>query len=155
VSDACAIAFEEQSGWLVASVAAVGWVSALDGAARVVFENALAGLYHRAGVELCREQIEAALPEGSTYDIADEGLVVWRAGVATELVYDLRVQSVLTAKVRGAPASEPAPTIDRGAVLFDEQPIDWNRWVEAWSGEGEPVRLVTGASLLPARGVEV
>ena len=43
-AEACAIAFEEQSGWLVAGVAHAGWVGALEGDERVIFENALAGL---------------------------------------------------------------------------------------------------------------
>jgi hypothetical protein len=153
--DACAIAFEEQSGWLVACVAELGFAGTLEGAPRVLFENALAGLYHRAGVELVREQIEAALPAGATYDVADEGLVVWRAGRATEHVYDLDRKPLLEAQARGAPGSDPpgdpAPPIERSAILFAEHPIAWTAWVDAWSdAAGEPRRLVAGASLLPA-----
>jgi hypothetical protein len=145
--EACTLAFEEQSGWLVARVARAGWAGTLTGDERVLFENALGGLYHRAGVDFVREQIEAALPAGSKYDIADEGLVVWPSGWATELVYDLEAEPRLTAKVRGGPPAEPPPAIDRAALFFREQAISWAAWAEAWSGE--PRRLVQGASLLP------
>jgi hypothetical protein len=128
-------------------MARAGWVAALSDEERVIFENALAGLYHRAGVDLVREQIQAALPATSKYDIADEGLVVWPAGWATELVYDLAAAPRLEAKVRGEPAAEAPPEIDRAAILFREQGITWSAWVAAWSGE--PKRVVKGASLLP------
>jgi hypothetical protein len=144
----CAIAFEEQSGWLVAGLARGGWAAALAGDERVLFENALGGLYHRAGVDFVRERIAAALPAGSQYDIADEGLVVWPSGWATELVYGLEGKPDLTVTVRGEPPAAPPPRIARAAVFFSEQGIAWAAWAEAWSGE--PRRLVEGASLLPA-----
>jgi hypothetical protein len=146
---ACAIAFEEQSGKLVASVAQAGWSARLTKDEALLFENALAGLYHRAGVELVREQLAAALPPASTYDVADEGLVVWPADYATELVYDLTARGALHAKVRGALPAASAPTLERTAIDFAEQPIAWTDWVEAWTKE--PRRLVKGASLLPER----
>jgi hypothetical protein len=147
-AEPCTIAFEEQSGWLVAGVARPGWAAALDGDQRVIFENALAGLYERAGVDLVREQIEAALPPGTPYDIADEGLVVWPEGFATERVYDLQGRGTLTATVRGEPAAgeAPPPPIERSAIVFHEQGIAWKDWVAAWSGE--PARVVKGTSLL-------
>jgi hypothetical protein len=143
----CALAFEEQSGWLLAGVAHAGWAGALEGEERVIFENALGGLYHRAAVDLVREQIAAALPETSRYDIADEGLVVWPGGFATELVYDLS-KPTLTAHVRGDLPADPPPAIDRSSILFREHGIRWADWVDAWSGA--PKRIVVGASLLPA-----
>ncbi len=111
--DPCVIAFEEQSGWLVACVAQAGWAAALDGDDRVIFENALGGLYQRAGVDLVREQIAAALPEGAPYDIADEGLVVWPAGFTSEWVYPLDGKATLaaTVRVRGEADAGPPPTI--------------------------------------------
>ncbi len=111
----CVIAFEEQSGWLCACVARAGWVAALGDEERVLFENALAGLYQRAGVDFVREQIEAALPPATPYDIADEGLVVWPPGWATELVYDLggdadahRRRARRGGRARGGAAGHPA-----------------------------------------------
>jgi len=150
-AETCAIAFEEQSGWLCACVARAGWISTLGAEERVLFENALAGLYQRAGVDFVREQIAAALPPEAAFDIADEGLVVWPPGWATELIYDLTATPTLTAVARGDAAGSPGaapPAIERAAIVFREQGIAWSDWVVAWSGE--PRRVVKGASLLPA-----
>ena len=101
-------------------------------------------------MDLVREQIDAALPSAARYDIADEGLVVWPAGFATELVYDLSAQPTLNAQVRGEPPAGAPPAIERSAIVFREQGIRWAEWVEAWSGA--PKRVVKGASLLPVGG---
>jgi hypothetical protein len=151
----CVIAFEEQSGWLVGSVAERGWTADLAAEDRIIFENALAGLYQLAGVDLVREQIEAALPRAAPsagappYDVSDEGLVVWPDGsYKTEIVYRLDAPHI-PATVRGAPPDAPPPDLDRAALLFREQPIPWAAWVAAWS-DAPPARVVKGASLLPA-----
>jgi hypothetical protein len=148
-AEPCVIAFEEQSGFLLADVARAGWAATIEGGSRVILENALAGLYQRAGVELVRAQIAAALPEGAPYDIADEGLVVWPAGFAAEWVYPLGHAATLTATVRGESSASPPPPIDRAGVMFHEQSIAWADWVAAFRGDGAPRRLVKGASILP------
>jgi hypothetical protein len=152
----CEIAFEAQSRLVVASIPAAGFVSQLhDPESRALLENAVAGLYKLAAVDLVRERIEAALGAGRHYDVADEGLLVWPGGsFATEVVYPIfdwlegRRSAPL---VRGAPMRAPPPPIEPAQVLFCEQRISWADWVSAWSGrEGEaPRRLVRGASLLP------
>jgi hypothetical protein len=144
----CAIAFEEQSGWLVASVVEAGWAASLEGVPRVLMENALAGLYQRASVDLVREQIQAALPAKSRYDVADEGLVVWPPDFETEIVYPFGHAPELEPTVRGAAPPETPRSIPRAAIFFRDQPIAWTAWVEAWSTPA-PTRLVKGASLLP------
>lgn len=148
-AEACVVAFEEQSGWLVADVARAGWAAGIEGDARVIFENALAGLYQRAGVDLVRAQIAAALPKDAPYDIADEGLVVWPAGFGAEWVYPLGHAATLTATVRGEAAAPAPPPINRAGLVFREQPIAWADWVAAFRGGEAPRRLVKGASILP------
>ncbi|HQW51319.1 MAG TPA: hypothetical protein PL082_04625, partial [Tepidiformaceae bacterium] len=69
--------FEEQSGWLVASVGEPGFFAVLSPEQRAIMETVLSGLYKLAAVDLVREQIEALIGEGARYDIADEGLIVW------------------------------------------------------------------------------
>jgi hypothetical protein len=145
--DRAVIAFEEQSGFLVAGVASAGWSGALSDEDRVIFENALAGLYQLAGVDLVREQIAAALPAEAAYDVANEGLVVWPAGFANEVVYPLERGATLTPRVRGEAAGNAPGAIERKAIFFRESPIAWSAWVEAWSGE--PKRVTPGAPILP------
>ncbi len=156
------LSFEEQSGLIVAGVAEPGFVGALgaglDAEERVLFENALAGLYHLVGVDLVREVIEASLDGGAPYDIADEGLVVWPGeGYRTEIVYPLRDRhdvALLVPRVRGeAIAAVPRP-LDAAVVVFARQRVAWADWVAAWrppdEGAGAPLRrLVRGPSLLP------
>jgi hypothetical protein len=118
------LAFEEQSGWLLASVAHAGWIDALDATKRIVVENALAGLYARAAVDLVRERLEARIGEPAPYDVADQGLVVWPGG-------DYEKQTI-----------EP--------LVADRSGVTRAAWNAAWVvGGGEVKRIVEGASLLP------
>jgi hypothetical protein len=131
-------------------------VAELTDEALLLFENALAGLYHRADVDLVREQIEAELGDGVHYDIADEGLIVWPGrDYRTELVYPIggRRRGTLPPKVRGADPAEPPVVLDTQQLMFSAQSISWVAWVAAWTTadhETAPLgRLVQGASILP------
>ncbi len=154
----CEIAFEEQSGLLVASVPVLGFLAKLpaESDGHRLFENALGGLYQLAGVDLVREQVEAVLGAHTPYDIADEGLVIWPGeGYRTEVVYPLEEPKTgrrLTPRVRGdAPLGTPA-VIDEAKIRYRLQPIAWIGWVRAWNAasqaEGPIPRLVLGAPLL-------
>jgi hypothetical protein len=158
---ACEITFEEQSHLIVASVARPGFVDALweaDEDARVLFENALAGLYQLASVDLVREQIEAALGHDVAYDVSDEGLVVWPGkGYRAEAIYPLRGRTdgpLIEPILRGEAPSAPPPPVDERLVLFRRQAISWSSWVYAWSADDKNLpsipRLLQGPSILPA-----
>jgi len=168
----CELSFEEQSGFIVAGISKAGFLDALagppptaEGAAkgpsspRLVFENALVGLYKLAAVDLVREQIEAALPGRPPYDISDEGLVVWPGeGYRTEVVYDLENAvgaPMLWPTIRGEVPPMPPGPLDARRVLFSEQKILWTHWVDVWSPEraraGSVPRLLRGVSILPGR----
>ena len=60
-NDPVRIEFDEQSGWLIATVADLGWLTELIDEDRAVFRAALAGLYKIGAVDLVREQIESQL----------------------------------------------------------------------------------------------
>ncbi|MBS2011767.1 MAG: hypothetical protein JST00_02540 [Deltaproteobacteria bacterium] len=139
------IHFEEQSGWLVASVPTRGFLDVLEPSQRATFEAALAGFYKRAGVEIVREQVESLVGEGVPYDVADEGLVVWPEGYQTEVVYDLDASGSLEGTVRGAPIASPRQ-LDADRLLFARQAIAWSTWqgtfgeeVTATPFEGPPL----------------
>lgn len=158
----CTILLEEQSGMLVAGIPEPGWLDALPGGAageaRFLVENALAGVYQLAGVDLVREQIEAALDGHPPYDISDEGLVVWPGqGYRTEVIYRLsgRPRRTITPRVRGEAPAQPPPKLDERQILYRHQRIRWADWVAAWSSADTtaPVlRMVRGASILPMSG---
>ncbi|MGZ3416430.1 MAG: hypothetical protein ACXVEE_01130 [Polyangiales bacterium] len=131
----CSIAFEEQSGFILANVADPGFVAALDGAGRAVFADALGGLYALAGVDFVREELDAALA-GAPYDVCDDGLAVWPdRDFRAELLYDLDAEGVVTPVARGD--AKPTP-LDVGKLHFGA--IAWSRWSEAWTkAEAAPV----------------
>jgi hypothetical protein len=155
------IAFEEQSGLLIASVPRAGFLDKLpegsDG--QRLLENALAGLYQLAGVDVSREQIEDALGKDTPYDISDEGLVAWPGqGYRTEVVYPLKDGEggpQIAPIVRGEPPARPPASLPKARLLFRLQPIAWPSWVRAWSAAEQPgvalPRLCGGASILPQR----
>jgi hypothetical protein len=155
----CTVSIDEQSGQLVAGIADAGFVTRLgerDAVASRLFENALAGLYQRAEVDLVREQIEAELGENAHYDISDEGLVVWPGpDFRTEIVYRLhrKVGTSLAPRVRGEAPAEPPRVLDIRRLLYRSQPISWLSWVGAWEAAAHPSaevpRLLQGATILP------
>lgn len=124
------LAFDEQSGWLVAALPSPGWVEDLSREERERVRNALVGLYKRAGAEIVREQVVAALgEEGVAWDIADRGLVVWpEESWETEVVYPLEGPS----------------------LLFSETPLTWREWVSAWEdpAAGPPLPLLPRVRLI-------
>lgn len=165
-AEPCQLTFEEQSGYIVAGMVEPGFVARLpraDSDGALLLENALAGLYQRAEVDVVREQLEAALGEGVQYDIADDGLLVWPGSdFKTELVYRIgrRPRRARPPVVRGEKPERPPPVLEPRAVLFPAQSIGWHAWVAAWAAadhhEGVIPRLMQGAPLLPpAAGIEV
>jgi hypothetical protein len=155
--EVCELRFEEQSSRIVAAMAEPGFVRELletspDGAR--LFENALAGLYQRAEVEIVREQLEAELGAGVAYDLADGALLVWPGeGYRTEVVYRLeRGEHTLRPEVTGTTGGQPLRVLDARSVFFRDLSIQWDAWVAAWSAAAHPEsalpRLVRGTSLL-------
>lgn len=159
------IRFEQQSGWLVASLATAGWIDALRDDQRQIVEIALAGFYKLSGVDILREQVEAALRDGPVapppYDVADDGLVVWPSTrFETEIVYDLRSPKLAPA-VRGrgtAEADEDVHVIDLAGrhAIFGREPLYWAVWSTTWrqiaAGEPPGQKIIVGPSLLRRRG---
>jgi hypothetical protein len=129
--DSLFLDFEDRAGWLLAGTApgpaGKTWLADLTAGQLLAFRDGLAGFYKLAGVALVREQIEAVLPPGATYDVTEEGLLVW-----------------------------PAPGLKVGTerdVVFRSAPIRWEDWVRTWeadhAGEGHPPLLPASVRLLP------
>lgn len=154
------ITFEEQSGYLVAGAAQPGFMAQLVQSSpeqALLFENALAGLYQLAEVDLVREQIVAELGETAHYDIADDGLVVWpQKDYRTELIYPIHNEHgrVIEPRVRGAEPDLPPPVLDTRRMSFSDQAISWLAWVAAWTAaeraDARIPRLLRGVSILPS-----
>lgn len=125
----CSIAFEEQSGFILAHVADPGFVATLEAPLRAVFADALGGLYALAGVDFVREELDRTLA-GAPYDVCDDGLAVWPdRDFSAELLYDLDAHGVVTPLTRGAPKT--AKPLDVGELRFGA--IAWSRWSDGWT----------------------
>ena len=127
------ILFQEQSGWLVATVASQSWLKYANPDQFHSFETALRGFYHKAGVELVREQMERQLVGPHPYDIASEGLTIWpERRFDDEIVCDLHRRH----QIRPVPAARAAdyslPPVSRELVVFSESKLPWAEWQELW-----------------------
>jgi hypothetical protein len=148
------IAFEQQSGLIVAGIPERGWIDRLDDDQRQILEIALAGFYRRSGVDVVRDQLEHALAgddEVPPYDISDEGLIVWPGdGYQTEAVYDLRA-AYPAPHMRGAPWSGELPPLTGRHALYFREALAWSAWTNAWEqlARGEqPMAIAVGPSLI-------
>jgi hypothetical protein len=132
-----------------------GFVVELSAEQATIFENALAVFYHRAEVELVREQIQHELGERTEYEVAEEGLVVSpEDSHEGELTYRLDVYRRRPLVPRGQGiAAGAARVLDSQRILFGQQRILWQAYDEAWLAAGKPdvavPRLLSGPSLLP------
>lgn len=155
------LAFQEQSGWMIAGMLNTGWLIDLEPIQMETFRTALGGLYKRAGVDLVHEQIESCFePHTFSYDVGDRGLIVWPdPGFETEVRYDLQQRPVLNPRPRMAAQSFEMPRIDSAQLIFAESAIPWRLWVGAWENfaQGTPappvlpeqVKLVPETQRLP------
>jgi hypothetical protein len=128
-----------RAGWLVAGVRERGWVDELPREQRLTLLAGLVYLYKLAGVDLVREQVQAALPStAASYDITPVGLLLWldqRHGKA--IVYDLIDPAERL--VPRTPAGEPAPSwppLDARRLVFGRVPLSWDDWVASWDRTG-------------------
>jgi hypothetical protein len=80
-ADSLLLAFEEQSGWLLADVVRPGWADRLDAPHRAMLRHALLGFYKSCHVGIVRQQLERLLAAGRRapppYDVSSSGLVLW------------------------------------------------------------------------------
>jgi hypothetical protein len=150
------LAFDARCDWLVAGVVRPGWAESLPPQEREVLTAALAGLYKSAGVDVVRQQIEAALgeqasrlPEAATlgnppsagilpewnglYDIDGRGLIVWPdSTLEVEAVYDLRPEGAPEPVIVRGRCGHALPPLDRALAVFGQTPVLWRQWVEIW-----------------------
>ena len=171
------IEFAEQSSWLIADVADVGWLASLTDEDRAVFRTALAGLYKLGAVDLVREQIEsqliapaipvaASLPDATSsanstatalhthpYDIASTGLIVWPLGhYEAEVHYALDETPTTTPRPRSLARAAGLIPLPLASLLFAEHPVTWDDWRAYWETEQSfsaiPLRLLPEVELL-------
>jgi hypothetical protein len=147
--------WEEQAGWLVASIREPGWLEALDSSRRQDVTTALAGLYKLAGIDLVSEQVRENLPPRASFTLTERDLIVETGPLREAAVrYDLtRPRGPLKPYTLEGAAAASWPMLDPGQVIFARVPLSWQQWVETWqsSPDGKaPRRLLSSSvNLLP------
>ncbi|MBV71084.1 MAG: hypothetical protein CMH52_06995 [Myxococcales bacterium] len=131
------VAFEEKSGWLVVGILQEGWLGTLDGPALGWFQAALIGYYKLAGVDLVREHLERELSLDGAYDIRRGQIVMWRPETGQKAsVFDLSSASA-------TPARKSLESVQTAGLFFSRKSLDWDDWVEFWSGSQPDGALVS------------
>jgi hypothetical protein len=149
------LAFEEQSGHVIARVWKPGWLPKLNDAQIATIRGLLVGFYRVGGADLVREQIVACLGQGvRPYDVTEAGIVLLpRANRTTSIVFDLEqwpriVPQVPDGSQIDADAANAA-SIDAESLVFGRTHTRWTDWVAAWSLEETGSRF---PELLPEKG---
>jgi hypothetical protein len=135
--------WEDRSGWLVALCAQAGFLATLPPGPARVFENTLAYLYKRAGVDMVQEQIRADLPkEAVHFDFAPGGLLVWYGSrESSPVLYDptdpgeeLRPRNPVDGHLIHG------PTLEADRLIFSRLTLTWGLWLAVWEPRppGEP-----------------
>lgn len=139
--------FEEQSGWLLASVARAGWAAELTSSEEAILLDALSGFYRLGGVDLIREQMVIALGNRHMpYDVNEQGLVVWPDDhYGVEGFYNLHRKSSMRPSPRSVARTWDLPVLARGELVFAHTPIERAAWEARWASGG-----VEATPLLPA-----
>ncbi len=133
--------WEDRSGWLVAGWAGAGFLADLPPGPAREFENALAYLHRRAGVDLVREQVRAALPPAAHFDIAPGGLLVWYGPRESTppVLYDLSDPAAeLRPLTPTALRPAPGPALEARRLVFGRVELSWAEWVGVWAARPDP-----------------
>ncbi|MBO0698506.1 MAG: hypothetical protein J2P46_08935, partial [Zavarzinella sp.] len=145
--DPAVVVLEERAGWVIGSVEDPGGLDRLTADQRAAFEDALVGLYKRAGVHVVREQVAAVLgPQAYGFDAVPEGLFIPLAdGRERFCDYD-----------DGPELESPGCELPTGEVVLTGRPLAWADWVDRWeadaAGKSPGGPLIAGWRFLPAAG---
>jgi len=148
------LAFEEQSGHVIARVWRPGWLPKLNDAQIATIRGLLVGFYRVGGADLVREQIVACLGQGARpYDVTEAGLVLLpRADRTTSILFDLEQSPRIIPQVPDGSQIDAdaanAASIDAESLVFGRTHTRWTDWVAAWSLEESGSRF---PELLPEK----
>lgn len=133
-SKALKLLFEEQSGWLLATISTHGWMDQATPEMQHSLETALRGFYAKACVDLVREQLERQLIGQHPYDIRAHGLIVWPDRQFDKEIYvDLRRRH----QIRPFPPARASiyglVPLSREAIVFSASHTRWSEWKQVWA----------------------
>lgn len=133
-NESVSLLFQEQDGWLVASVSQEAWLQTISPEKQHSFETAMRGFYKRAGVELVREQIERNVTGPHPYDVCRSGLLIWPdRQFGREISIDLHRRHQLRPVPASMAASYGIQPISREGGVFGESAVRWTDWQHVWA----------------------
>lgn len=125
--------FQEQSGWLVATVSKFGFLASATPEQIHSFETALRGFYAKAQVDLVREQMERHLIGPHPYDVCAEGLRIWpERQFDRQVTCDLHRRHQIRPWPQGLAASYGLQPASRELIVFAESKVMWSEWQQLW-----------------------
>lgn len=125
--------FQDQDGWLVASISRQGWLRTISPEQQHSFETAMRGFYKKAGVELVREQIERNVTGRHPYDVCRFGLLIWPdRQFGREISIDLHRRHQLRPVPASMAASYGIQPLSREGGVFAETDVRWTDWQQVW-----------------------
>jgi hypothetical protein len=127
------IRVQEQSGWIVACIAQIGWLKSASDEQWNSFCNALEGFYRKSGIELVREQLENSFTKRYPYDIDSAGLLIWPSkSFDIEIVTDLKADGELRPTPEDQAAEAGLHLTPRERVIFSSTNTSWANWETLW-----------------------
>jgi len=130
------IRFQEQSGWLIATIAEAGWLKSISTEQRNSVLHALEGFYRKGGIDLVREQLENNLTHELPYDIDSEGLRIWPSHqFEVEIVANLRDVKVITPLPAYQASQAGLRPITREKIVFSATQTEWTQWEKTWASK--------------------
>jgi hypothetical protein len=133
------VRWEDLEGWFLARLVQPGWLDLVSPELRQQLDQALAGLYKQAGVDVIREQVcstlsaESQSPPDLTW--SRETLTV-QDGDQPAVSYTLQRDGLAPRDQKLEPKGSETngwPTVTRAQLIFGESPVVWSEWVESWT----------------------
>jgi hypothetical protein len=125
--------FQEQSGWLIATIAQTGWLGLIPSEQQNSVLHALEGFYRKGGIDLVREQLENNLTHEHPYDIDSEGLRIWPSHqFEVELIANLRDEKMIAPLPALQASLAGLKPIEREKIVFSATETEWTQWEKTW-----------------------
>ena len=125
--------FQEQSHWIVASVARKGLLNNGSPEQLHSFETALMGFYRKTGIELVREQLVRNLTGRYPYDVRSVGLIIWSDSQSQhEITIDLQRPYQLRPVPVSVAMEYGIPSVSAEQAIFARSSTGWQDWSRLW-----------------------
>jgi hypothetical protein len=128
------LVFQQQAGWVIASMPLRGWLDAASREERQAFLNAIRGLYKYGGVALIWERLSERLgAELVWHEVRSDGLLLWRdRRYHFAELYRLRDTSSSPQTANPVRFVTQPKESELDEVLLSRQPLAWETWVAMW-----------------------